>query len=80
MRNLHGHFPKDFGGFRTMPPDSNLLPDYSERFGVEGYNQTVQQEAYNFYKTCKDKLRLVLGTNLIFSPNFWPTPPFHRVI
>lgn len=48
---MHGHFPKDFGGFRTMPPDSNLLPDYSERFGVEGYNRTVQQEAYNFYTT-----------------------------
>ncbi len=47
---FHGHFPSDFGGFRTTPPDENLKPDYSERFGVEGYNITQQQEAYDFYK------------------------------
>ncbi|PTX58393.1 putative esterase [Kordia periserrulae] len=48
---MHGHFPKDFDGFRTTPPDPNLKPDYSERFDVEGYNIMVQQEAYDFYKT-----------------------------
>lgn len=48
---MHGHFPKDFGGFRTTPPDPNLAPDYSERFKLEGYNKIVQQEAYDFYKT-----------------------------
>ncbi|MEM6735167.1 MAG: alpha/beta hydrolase-fold protein [Bacteroidota bacterium] len=48
---MHGHFPNDFGGFRTTPPDPNLKPDYSERFNVEGYNLIVQQEAYDFYKT-----------------------------
>jgi len=47
---MHGHFPKDFGGFRTTPPDPNLKPDYSERFKLEGYNKIVQQEAYDFYK------------------------------
>ncbi len=47
---FHGHFPRDFGGFRTTPPDPNLEPDYSDRFGVEGYNITQQQEAYDFYK------------------------------
>ena len=47
---FHGHFPTDFGGFRTMPPDENLKPEYSERFHVDGYNITEQQEAYNFYK------------------------------
>ncbi|KAA3630893.1 MAG: hypothetical protein DWQ02_17215 [Bacteroidetes bacterium] len=47
---MHGHFPYDFGGFRTIPPDPNLEPDYSERFQVSGYNRIVQQEAYNFYK------------------------------
>jgi len=47
---FHGHFPSDFGGFRTTPPDENLEPDYSERFSVEGYNITQQQEAYDFYK------------------------------
>ena len=47
---FHGHFPKDFGGFRTTPPDPNLKPEYSERFGVEGYNILQQQEAYDFYQ------------------------------
>ena len=47
---LHGHFPDDFGGFRTTPPDPDLKPDYSDRFGVEGYNIIQQQEAYDFYK------------------------------
>lgn len=47
---FHGHFPSDFGGFRTTPPDEDLEPDYAERFGVEGYNIIQQQEAYDFYK------------------------------
>jgi len=47
---FHGHYPADFGGFRTQPPDSNLKCEYSERFGVECYNRIVQQEAYDFYK------------------------------
>ncbi len=46
----HGHFPDDFSGFRTEPPDPNLAPDYSERFKLAGYNRIVQQEAYDFYK------------------------------
>ena len=48
---MHGHFPSDFGGFRTTPPDPDLKPEYSERFKVDGYNRIVQQEAYDFYKT-----------------------------
>src|SRR5690606_35300945 len=47
---FHGHFPSDFGGFRTTPPDENYEPVYSERFGVEGYNIVEQQEAYDFYR------------------------------
>jgi hypothetical protein len=47
---FHGHYPADFGGFRTEPPDPNLKCEYSERFGVACYNRIVQQEAYNFYK------------------------------
>lgn len=47
---FQGHFPSDFGGFRTTPPDENLKPEYSDRFHVDGYNMTEQQEAYNFYK------------------------------
>jgi hypothetical protein len=47
---MHGHFPNDFGGFRTIPPDPDLEPEFSERFQMEGYNKIVQQEAYNFFK------------------------------
>ncbi len=47
---FHGHFPDDFGGFRTQPPDPNLEPEYSARFDLEGYNIIQQQEAYDFYK------------------------------
>jgi hypothetical protein len=48
---FHGHFPSDFGGFRTELPDPNLKPDYSDRFHISGYNKIQQEEAYNFYKT-----------------------------
>ena len=47
---FHGHFPSDFGGFRTTPPDKDMKADYSERFKVDGYNIIQQQEAYDFYK------------------------------
>jgi hypothetical protein len=46
----HGHFPDDIGGFRTIPPDPDLKPDYSERFHLAGYNRIQQQEAYAFYQ------------------------------
>ena len=47
---FHGHFPSDFGGFRTEMPDPSLEPDYSARFGISGYNRIQQQEAYDFYQ------------------------------
>ncbi|MFN7992465.1 MAG: hypothetical protein U0Q18_02630 [Bryobacteraceae bacterium] len=47
---FHGHFPADFEGFRTEPPDPNLKPDYIERFHLTGYNRMLQQEAYKFYQ------------------------------
>ena len=47
---MHGHFPSDFSGFRTEPPDPDLEPEYSARFDLDGYNKIVQQEAYDFYK------------------------------
>lgn len=47
---FHGHFPSDFGGFRTTPPDADLKPDTSARFYITGYNRIVQQTAYDFYK------------------------------
>ena len=47
----HGHFPSDFGGFRTTPPNPNMdTTDYSARFDIYGYNKIEQQEAYNFYQ------------------------------
>jgi hypothetical protein len=47
----HGHFPEDFGGFRTTPPDANLpTGDYSSRFGIYGYAKIQQQEAFDFYQ------------------------------
>ena len=48
---FHGHFPADFGGFRTEPPDPDLECEYSERFDVECYNRVVQEEAWSFYQT-----------------------------
>ncbi len=51
---FHGHFPKDFGGFRTTPPDPKLEPEFSQRFQVDGYNIFQQQEAYDFYKRWND--------------------------
>jgi hypothetical protein len=47
---FHGHYPDDISGFRTMPPDPDLKPDYSERFHLAGYNRIQQQEAYAFYQ------------------------------
>jgi hypothetical protein len=46
----HGHFPDDFGGFRTQPPDPNLKAEYSDRFRLHGYNRLEQEFAYQFYK------------------------------
>jgi len=46
----HGHFPYTFTGFRETPPDKNLKPEYSARFDWKGYNRTVQEYAYEFYK------------------------------
>jgi hypothetical protein len=58
----HGHFPYTFEGFREAPPDPDLIPDYSERFHVEGYNRIQQDYAYEFYKewTGKNFPRVIL--------------------
>ena len=47
---FHGHFPYDFGGWRTEPPDPDLEPTYSSRFSWEGYNVTEQELAYQLYQ------------------------------
>ena len=59
---FHGHFPRDFGGFRPEPPDPDLQPEYSARFGVQGYNLIQQQEAHDFYErwTGKDFPRFLI--------------------
>jgi hypothetical protein len=46
----HGHFPEDFGGWRTTPPDADITCVHSERFDLPCYNLTEQQEAYDFYQ------------------------------
>jgi len=48
---MHGHFPADFGGFKETPPDPNAPCINSARFGIDCYNQVVEQEAHDFYKT-----------------------------
>jgi hypothetical protein len=47
---FHGHFPRDFGDFRTDPPDPDLECEYSERFQVDCYNRVQQAEAHAFYQ------------------------------
>ncbi|MCP4727150.1 MAG: hypothetical protein GY863_19085 [bacterium] len=58
----HGHFPYTFGGFRTEPPDPDLEPVFSSRFGIDGYNVMQQQLAYDLYKdwTSSDFPRFVI--------------------
>ncbi|MFN2329162.1 MAG: alpha/beta hydrolase-fold protein [Chromatocurvus sp.] len=47
---FHGHFPEDFGGFQTTPPDPDAECVYSKRFDLDCYNRIQEQEAYDFYK------------------------------
>jgi hypothetical protein len=58
----HGHHPHDFAGFREQPPDPSLKCEYSERFHLDCYNRTVQEQAHQFYKdwTSKDFPRVLL--------------------
>ena len=47
---FHGHFPGDFGGWRTEPPDPDVPCEYSERFQLDCYNRIQQEHAYRFYQ------------------------------
>ncbi len=47
---FHGHFPADFGDWRTTPPDENLPYDTSTRFRIANYHKIEEQLAYDFYK------------------------------
>ena len=44
------HFVDGIDDFRSIPPDPDLKPDYSERFHLAGYNRIQQQEAYKTYQ------------------------------
>ncbi len=59
---FHGHFPADFDGFRTEPPDPDLECEYSERFQLDCYNRIRQQEAFDFYRrwTADDMPRFLI--------------------
>ena len=46
----HGHFPADFGGFRTTPPDPNTPCVPAPRFSEPCYNRIEEQEAFDLYK------------------------------
>ena len=45
---FHGHFPADFQGFQTEPPDENL--ECQQGGDVPCYNRIRQEEAYDFYQ------------------------------
>ena len=47
---FHGHFPDTFDGFREEPPDPNVPCEYSDRFHLDCYNRTMQEQAHQFYK------------------------------
>lgn len=47
----HGHFSGAPSNWRETPPDPDLVPEYSTRFGVHGYNRIVQQHAHDFFQT-----------------------------
>ncbi len=46
----HGHFPQTIEGWRETPPDTGLKCEPSDRFHLDCYNRTEQEEAYQFYK------------------------------
>ena len=46
----HGHFPSSLGGWRETPPDTTLVPDFSARFNLRGYNRIQQEHAWQFYR------------------------------
>lgn len=46
----HGHFPVGPSHWRETPPDSDLAPQYSARFGLQAYNRIVQEQAYELFQ------------------------------
>jgi hypothetical protein len=46
----HGHFPAEPSGFRETRPEPELKPEYSKRFGLEGYNRIQQEYAWRSHQ------------------------------
>ncbi|MFT5434985.1 MAG: hypothetical protein ACI9OJ_005701, partial [Myxococcota bacterium] len=47
---FHGHFPADFGGWQTTPPDDSTDCVYSARFDLDCYNHVQDSLAYQLYQ------------------------------
>ena len=47
---FHGHFTRDFDGWRTDPPDDNTPCVYNARYDVDCYNHVREAAAYALYK------------------------------
>ena len=45
-----GHFNAEPDGWRELPPDPDLKPDFSKRFGLAGYNRIQQELAWELYQ------------------------------
>jgi hypothetical protein len=58
----HGHFSGAPDGWRELPPDPDLEPDFSKRFNLAGYNRIQQELAWDLYQawTGKDFPRVLL--------------------
>ena len=58
----HGHFPYDFSGWRTTPPDTTQPCEYSARFSLDCYNHVQEVHAYQFHQdwTSPDFPRVLL--------------------
>ena len=48
---FHGHYPSDFGGFSTEPPEGYNEAGANNDSEIQNYNIVRQQAAYDFYKT-----------------------------
>lgn len=46
----HGHFSDGPDGWRETPPDPDLEPDFSKRFGLAGYNRIQQEMAWDLFR------------------------------
>ena len=51
----HGHFPSGPSTWRESPPDPDLVPEYSKRFKLEGYNRIEQQLEWELFQAWTGK-------------------------